>query len=48
VIAQRTRSRRTGSVWQRETLERFGGDRRRLVRRYRELALTGTPVHLWK
>jgi gamma-glutamyl:cysteine ligase YbdK (ATP-grasp superfamily) len=48
VIAQRTRLRRTGSAWQREALERFGGDRRELVRRYRELALSGTPVHLWK
>ncbi|SDH54218.1 glutamate--cysteine ligase [Nonomuraea jiangxiensis] len=48
VIAQRTRTRRTGSAWQREALERFGGDRERLVRRYRELALSGTPVHLWE
>ncbi|SPL90818.1 unnamed protein product [[Actinomadura] parvosata subsp. kistnae] len=48
VIAQRARLRRTGSVWQRETLARLGGDRRALVRRYRELALSGTPVHLWK
>ncbi|TDD05239.1 glutamate--cysteine ligase [Nonomuraea deserti] len=47
VIAQRTRLRRTGSVWQREALAGFGGDRERLVRRYRELALSGLPVHLW-
>ncbi|MET7329047.1 glutamate--cysteine ligase [Nonomuraea sp. NPDC005650] len=47
VIAQRTRLRRTGSAWQREALERFHGDRERLVRRYRELALSGLPVHLW-
>ncbi|MEV4397698.1 glutamate--cysteine ligase [Nonomuraea sp. NPDC049607] len=47
VIAQRTRLRRTGAVWQREALARFGGDRERLVRRYRELALSGLPVHLW-
>ncbi|MEV0389816.1 glutamate--cysteine ligase [Nonomuraea sp. NPDC050643] len=48
VIEQRTRLRRTGSVWQREALARFGGDRGRLVRRYRELALSGLPVHLWE
>ncbi|TMR96199.1 glutamate--cysteine ligase [Nonomuraea basaltis] len=48
VIEQRTRLRRTGSVWQREALARFGGDRERLVRRYRELALSGLPVHLWR
>ncbi|MGW4793035.1 glutamate--cysteine ligase [Nonomuraea sp. NPDC004297] len=47
VIERRTRLRRTGSAWQRETLARFGGDRGRLVRRYRELALSGKPVHLW-
>lgn len=48
VIAQRTRLRRTGAVWQREALRRFEGDRERLVRRYHELALSGTPVHLWR
>ncbi|MBF8188586.1 glutamate--cysteine ligase [Nonomuraea sp. K274] len=48
VMEQRTRLRRTGAVWQREALARFGGDRERLVRRYRELALSGLPVHLWK
>ncbi|MGW0805307.1 glutamate--cysteine ligase [Nonomuraea sp. NPDC002799] len=47
VIAQRTRLRRTGAAWQREALERFGGDREQLVRRYRELALSGMPVHMW-
>lgn len=48
VIADRTRLRRTGAVWQREALERFGGDRARLVREYRELALSGLPVHMWR
>ncbi|MGN9842305.1 glutamate--cysteine ligase [Nonomuraea sp. H19] len=48
VIEQRTRLRRTGAVWQREALERFGGDREQLVRSYRELALSGLPVHLWR
>ncbi|KAB8192985.1 glutamate--cysteine ligase [Nonomuraea phyllanthi] len=48
VVAQRTRLRRTGAVWQREALRRFEGDRERLVRRYHELALSGTPVHLWR
>ncbi|HEX4813935.1 MAG TPA: glutamate--cysteine ligase, partial [Nonomuraea sp.] len=47
VVEQRTRLRRTGSAWQREALARFDGDRERLVRRYRELALSGSPVHLW-
>ncbi|MEV6029577.1 glutamate--cysteine ligase [Nonomuraea sp. NPDC052116] len=47
VIAQRTRLRRTGAAWQREALERFQGDRERLVQRYRELSLSGLPVHLW-
>ena len=47
VIRQRTRTRRTGAAWQRETLEKFGGDAERLVRRYRELALSGRPVHTW-
>ncbi|MFG1684268.1 glutamate--cysteine ligase [Nonomuraea sp. NPDC049269] len=47
IIRQRTRLRRTGSVWQRETLATFGGDREQLVRRYRELALSGQPVHTW-
>ncbi|MFC4113920.1 glutamate--cysteine ligase [Nonomuraea zeae] len=47
VIAQRTRLRRTGAVWQREALARYGGDSERLVREYRERALSGLPVHLW-
>lgn len=47
VIAQRARLRRTGAAWQREKLAEFGGDRERLVRRYRELALSGLPVHMW-
>jgi gamma-glutamyl:cysteine ligase YbdK (ATP-grasp superfamily) len=47
IIAERTRLGRTGAVWQRETLDRFGGDTERLVRRYHELALSGLPVHLW-
>jgi gamma-glutamyl:cysteine ligase YbdK (ATP-grasp superfamily) len=48
VVEQRTRLRRTGAVWQREALARFDGDRERLVRTYRELALSGLPVHLWR
>ncbi|MBB5078005.1 glutamate--cysteine ligase [Nonomuraea endophytica] len=48
VIEQRVRLRRTGSVWQREALERYDGDVERLVLRYRELALSGLPVHLWR
>ncbi|MEU6998430.1 glutamate--cysteine ligase [Nonomuraea sp. NPDC046570] len=48
VIAQRTRLRRTGSVWQREALAACGGDTGAMVRRYHELALTGQPVHMWR
>ncbi|WP_308250540.1 glutamate--cysteine ligase [Nonomuraea rhizosphaerae] len=48
VVRQRTRLRRTGAVWQRETLAQVDGDREQLVRRYRELALTGQPVHTWR
>ncbi|MEU8246821.1 glutamate--cysteine ligase [Nonomuraea sp. NPDC048916] len=48
VIEERTRLRRTGSVWQREALARLGGDRDRLVREYRQNVLTGVPVHLWR
>lgn len=48
VIKERVRLRRTGSVWQREALAGFGGDRQQLVRRYHELALTGLPVHMWR
>ncbi|MFI9555697.1 glutamate--cysteine ligase [Nonomuraea endophytica] len=48
VIEQRVRLRRTGSVWQREALERYDGDVERLVLRYRELALSGLPVHMWR
>ncbi|NUR89069.1 MAG: glutamate--cysteine ligase [Nonomuraea sp.] len=48
VIRQRVRLGRTGSRWQREELERSGGDWEGLVRRYRELALSGQPVHMWR
>lgn len=41
VIADRARLGRTGAVWQREH-EGEG-----LVPRYRELALSGLPVHMW-
>ncbi|GAA3147937.1 hypothetical protein GCM10010466_43670 [Planomonospora alba] len=47
VIRERVTRRRTGSVWQRRALEAAGGDRARMVTRYRELALTGAPVHTW-
>ncbi|SEK88800.1 glutamate--cysteine ligase [Nonomuraea pusilla] len=48
IVEERTRLRRTGAAWQRETLDRLGGDRGALVRRYRELALSGSPVHTWE
>src|SRR5437868_7749277 len=48
VVAQRTRLRRTGSVWQREALAGFGGDAAAMVRRYHELSLLGQPVHMWR
>ncbi|MBB4916746.1 glutamate--cysteine ligase [Streptosporangium saharense] len=50
VIRERVRRRRTGSIWQREALGDLTGDpaaRARMVARYRELALTGAPVHTW-
>ncbi|WP_326823801.1 glutamate--cysteine ligase [Streptosporangium sp. NBC_01756] len=50
IIRDRVMLRRTGAIWQRETLERLGDDpagRSRMVTRYRELSLTGKPVHTW-
>ncbi|MEV7006583.1 glutamate--cysteine ligase [Streptosporangium sp. NPDC051022] len=50
IIRERVRARRTGAVWQREALGDLAGDpaaRARMVVRYRELALTGEPVHTW-
>jgi gamma-glutamyl:cysteine ligase YbdK (ATP-grasp superfamily) len=47
IVEQRTRLRRTGAAWQREKLAEYDGDAARVVRRYRELALSGQPVHLW-
>ncbi|GHE32713.1 hypothetical protein GCM10017673_39430 [Streptosporangium violaceochromogenes] len=50
VIRERVRLRRTGAVWQREALGDRAADpaaRARMVTRYRELALTGRPVHAW-
>ncbi|MFG3436708.1 glutamate--cysteine ligase [Nonomuraea sp. NPDC047897] len=47
IIRERTRLRRTGAVWQREAMARFGGDAERLVREYHEHSLSGLPVHIW-
>ncbi|MGV9775147.1 glutamate--cysteine ligase [Streptosporangium sp. NPDC003464] len=50
IIRERVRLRRTGAIWQREVLGGLGGDpaaRARMVTRYRELSLTGEPVHTW-
>ncbi|MEV8632772.1 glutamate--cysteine ligase [Streptosporangium sp. NPDC051023] len=50
IIRERVRLRRTGAVWQREALGDLAEDpvaRARMVTRYRELALTGEPVHTW-
>ncbi|KAA2262964.1 glutamate--cysteine ligase [Solihabitans fulvus] len=54
VIEQRCLARRTGSIWQRETvalLEERGADRGGalvgMLRRYMELMHTGEPVHTW-
>ncbi|WP_433239520.1 glutamate--cysteine ligase [Streptosporangium sp. CA-135522] len=50
IIGERVRLRRTGAIWQRETVERLGGDqaaRARMVTRYRELSFSGEPVHTW-
>ncbi|MCW2879542.1 MAG: glutamate-cysteine ligase, family 2 [Sphaerisporangium sp.] len=50
VIRDRVRLRRTGAVWQREALAARGDDpsaRAGMLARYRELAFTGDPVHIW-
>ncbi|GIH99390.1 glutamate--cysteine ligase [Planobispora takensis] len=47
IIRERVTRRRTGSIWQRETLAATDGDAARMVTRYRELALSGEPVHTW-
>ncbi|MFC7650185.1 hypothetical protein ACFQX6_64990 [Streptosporangium lutulentum] len=50
VIRERVTRRRTGAIWQREAMARFGGDqaaRERMVIRYRELSMIGEPVHTW-
>ncbi|GAA3447747.1 glutamate--cysteine ligase [Planomonospora venezuelensis] len=47
LVGERVTRRRTGSVWQREALAALDGDAARMVTRYRELALTGEPVHTW-
>lgn len=50
IIRERVELRRTGAIWQREALGELAGDpaaRARMVARYRELALTGDPVHTW-
>jgi Glutamate-cysteine ligase family 2(GCS2) len=54
VLEQRCIARRTGSMWQRETmaaLEARGLDRRAalhgMLRRYREHMFSGEPVHRW-
>ncbi|MBG0831125.1 glutamate--cysteine ligase [Planomonospora sp. ID67723] len=47
IIRERVTRRRTGSVWQREALAALGGDATAMVTRYRELGLSGQPVHAW-
>ncbi|MEV4247887.1 glutamate--cysteine ligase [Streptosporangium canum] len=50
IIRERVRLRRTGAIWQRQVVEGLGGGpaaRARMVTRYRELSLTGEPVHTW-
>lgn len=50
VIRKRVERRRTGAIWQREAVAALGRDRRsvaRMVTRYRELSLSGEPVHNW-
>ncbi|NUT41070.1 MAG: glutamate--cysteine ligase [Thermoactinospora sp.] len=44
IIEQRVRLGRTGASWQRD----FEGDAGQLVRKYRELVLSGVPVHMWR
>ncbi|MFI6511864.1 glutamate--cysteine ligase [Streptosporangium sp. NPDC050855] len=50
IVRERVTRRRTGAIWQREATARLGGDQgawARMVARYRELSLTGEPVHTW-
>lgn len=50
VIRQRVRRRRTGAIWQRRAVAALGRDRAsvaKMVTRYRELSLSGQPVHTW-
>ncbi|MCG5214252.1 glutamate--cysteine ligase [Streptosporangium sp. KLBMP 9127] len=50
VISERIRLRRTGAGWQRRAISAIGDDpaaRARMVARYRELSISGLPVHTW-
>jgi gamma-glutamyl:cysteine ligase YbdK (ATP-grasp superfamily) len=50
VIADRVGKRRTGAIWQRETLAALGeepGAPARMLACYRDLSFTGDPVHTW-
>ncbi|WP_084960327.1 glutamate--cysteine ligase [Thermoactinospora rubra] len=47
-VRQRVLTGQTGAAWQRRFEGRFEGDAGRLVRAYRENALSGVPVHLWR
>ena len=47
IIADRLRSGRTGSAWQRAWVERHGPDMEALTATYLERQQTGRPVHEW-
>ncbi|GLW10884.1 hypothetical protein Misp01_60120 [Microtetraspora sp. NBRC 13810] len=50
VIRDRVERRRTGAIWQRRAMAALRdapGSTGRMVTRYRELALEGSPVHTW-
>jgi len=48
IIAQRVKTGRTGSMWQKQWVERYGPDWAGLVLAYAEQQAVGRPVHEWK
>jgi gamma-glutamyl:cysteine ligase YbdK (ATP-grasp superfamily) len=47
IVEQRTRTKRTGTLWQRAWLARFGRDWEALTEAYLAHQATGKPVHEW-
>jgi hypothetical protein len=46
-VGKRIEQRRTGSVWQRRFVERYGPDMKALTEAYYERQQSGEPVHAW-